>query len=63
MKKTIKIEFNENVKSVVASTKIEYEFDSDKEILIGNETIMKEAKDLYEEASKYSLLKTQQKGI
>ena len=62
MKKNVKIEFTENVKSVVSNVKIEYEF-NDTDIVKSNEEILQESKDLYNEASAYSLLKTQQKGI
>lgn len=62
MKKIIKIEFTENVKSVVCNTKIEYEF-NDTDTIKTNAEILQESKDLYNDASSYSLTKTQQKGI
>lgn len=62
MEKTVKVEFTENVKSVVATTKIEYSF-KDNDIPLSNDVILDEAKKLFNDASSYSNTKTLSKQL
>lgn len=60
MKKIVKIEFEGQAKAVVAKVKLEYEFDN-KEETIPNDTILKEAQDLYSKANSHADLLTKAK--
>lgn len=59
MKKTIKIEFNGQSKSVVANTKIEYELETGE--VLSNDDILKEAVILFDKANAHADILTKKK--
>ena len=58
MNKTIKIEFNEQSKTVTATVKIEITKEED----FNGEEVLKEAQELFDKANNYSLTKTMNKN-
>jgi hypothetical protein len=61
MIETIKIEFTEQAKAVVANTKIEVEYDITETAEDIMPELLKRAKSLFDEAHKYAELKTKMK--
>lgn len=58
MNKTIKVDYTEQSKAVTTSIKVEYSGED----IPSNEEILKESQKLYEDASKYSVVKSMQKA-
>ena len=64
MKKTIKVEYQEQSKAVVANTKIEVEAENEEEVnKINAQEVLKEANELYNKAAEFSETKTKRKAL